>query len=107
MRAVADEQILPDLNAEFPQALDFGDERNRIDDDSISDHANFAAPQNAGRNEVQNVSLTVVDHGVAGVIAALAAHDDVGVSGQDVDDFPLPFIPPLRADHNRVHHYTS
>ena len=45
-----------------------------------------------------------MDDGVAGVVTALAAHHDVGLGGQDVDDFSLPFIAPLRADQDCVRH---
>ena len=45
-----------------------------------------------------------MNDGVTGVIAALAADDDVRLAGQDVDDFAFAFIAPLRADQNRVRH---
>ena len=80
------------------------DERDRVDHDAVADHAHFSAPQNAGGNEMQDVFFAAVNDGVAGVIAALAADHDVGVAGQDVDDFALAFIAPLRADQNRVCH---
>ena len=79
MRAIADEQILADLDSDLAQTFDLGDERDRIDDDAVADHANLSAPQNAGRNEMQDVFLAAVNDGVAGVVAALAADDDVGV----------------------------
>ncbi len=104
MRAIADEQVLPDLDPDFAQALDFADERDRIDHDAVADDADFAPPQNAGGNEVQDVFFSAVDDGVAGVVAALAADDDIGVAGEDVDDFALAFIAPLRADEYRVCH---
>ena len=53
---------------------------------------------------MQNVFLAAMNDGVAGVIPALAAHHDVGFGGKDIDDFPLAFIAPLRADQNRVRH---
>jgi hypothetical protein len=39
-----------------------------------------------------------MDDGVARIIAALAAHNNVGISGQDIDDLSLPFIAPLGSD---------
>ena len=44
---------------------------------------------------------------VARVVTALASHNDVGVGGEDVDDLPLPFVAPLRADQDRVGHDVS
>ena len=41
---------------------------------------------------------------VAGVVAALGADDDVGLAGEDVDDFAFAFIAPLGADQNRICH---
>ena len=65
MRAIADEQILADRDADLSQAFDFGDERDRIDDHAVADDANFAAPQNAGRNQMQDVLGPAMDDGVA------------------------------------------
>src|SRR5581483_2715262 len=78
MRAIADEKVLVDLNAEFAQAFDFADQRDRIDHDAVADDAHFSAAQNSGRDEMQNVFLAPLDDGVAGIVAALTAHDDVG-----------------------------
>ena len=36
--------------------------------------------------------------GVAGVIAALRADDDVRLFGEDIDDFAFAFVAPLGAD---------
>ena len=55
MRAVADEQIFADCDVHFPQAFDLGDERERIDNDAVADHADFAASKNSRRDQVQNV----------------------------------------------------
>ncbi len=80
MGAIADEQILADGDAHLPQALDLADERDRIDDDAVADHTNLAAAQNAGRNEMEDVLGPAMDDGVPGVVAALAADDDVGLA---------------------------
>jgi Protein of unknown function (DUF3309) len=45
-----------------------------------------------------------MNDGVAGIVAALTAHHDIGVGGKHVDDLPLPFVAPLRADQDRVGH---
>ena len=82
VRAVADQQVLSDPDAELAQAIDFADERDRVDDDAVADDADLAAPQNAGRNEMQDVFLAAVNDGVAGVVAALAADDDIGCSSR-------------------------
>ena len=45
-----------------------------------------------------------MNDGVAGVVPALAADDDVRLGGEHVDDFAFAFIAPLRADQNCVRH---
>ena len=49
-------------------------------------------------NLLQNELPIAHHHGVAGVGAALVAHDDVGLLGEDVDDLALAFVAPLGAD---------
>jgi len=53
---------------------------------------------------VENVFRFSEDNGVPGVVAALAAHDDVGVFGKKVDDFAFAFVAPLSADENCICH---
>ena len=53
---------------------------------------------------MQNVFLAAMNDGVPGVVAALTAHNDVGVGGKNIDDLPLPFVAPLRADEDRIGH---
>ncbi len=54
---------------------------------------------------MQNVSLAAVDNGMAGIVPALAANNHVRLGSQDVDDFALTFIAPLRANQNCVCHF--
>ncbi len=104
MRAIADEQVFLDGDAERAQAVDLLDERNRIDDDAVADHADLAGPQDARGDEVQHVLLPAEDDGMAGVVAPLTAHDDVGAAREHVDDLALAFVTPLRAYENDVRH---
>ena len=53
---------------------------------------------------MQDIFFDALNDGVAGIIPALAAHYDVGLSGQDIDDFALAFIAPLRTDQYRICH---
>src|SRR3979490_3155480 len=41
---------------------------------------------------------------MAGIVAALEAHDDVGLFGQPVDDLALALVAPLGPDHNYICH---
>ena len=53
---------------------------------------------------MQNVFLPAVNDSMARIVTALASHDDIGVGGEHIDDLPLPFVAPLRADQDRVGH---
>src|ERR1700680_2142703 len=41
---------------------------------------------------------------MAGIVAALEAHDNVGLLRQPVDDLALPFVAPLGADDDNIGH---
>ena len=53
---------------------------------------------------MQNIFLAAMNDSVAGIVPTLAAHHDIGIGGKHVDDLPLPFVTPLRADQDRVGH---
>ena len=68
--------------------------------------------QDARRNLAQDEVRVADDDGVAGVGAALVAHDQVGPLGEDVDQLALALVPPLRPDDHhagglRVEHVGS
>jgi hypothetical protein len=78
--------------------LDLAHERDWIDNDAVADDADFSAAQDPGRNQMENVSGAAVNDCVTSIVSTLAAHDHIGAAGQHVDDFPLPFVAPLRAN---------
>ncbi len=49
-------------------------------------------------------TVAVDDQRVAGIVAALEAHHDVGLVRQPVDDLALALVAPLGADHHHVRH---
>ena len=102
--AVTDEEILIDLDPLGTQPLDLLDQGDRIDNHAVADHADLSFPQNAGGDQVKYILLAAIHNGVAGVVASLAADDDIDSSGQDVDDLPFAFISPLGAYKNGVGH---
>ena len=104
VRGVADEQVFLNLHAAFAETFDFADERHWVEHDAIGDHAGFGFAENAGGNEVENIFLTTDDDRVSGIVAALAADDDVSFISEEVDDFSFTFIAPLGADENSVWH---
>ena len=92
-----------DLDALFAHPLDLGLERPGIEHDAVADHRGRAADDPA-RQQRQLVGLVADDQRVAGVVAALEAHDHVGPAGQPVDDLALAFVAPLGADDGDVTH---
>ena len=49
--------------------------------------------------------LLAIDHeGVAGVVSALMPNDEIGLAGEEIDNFAFPLVAPLRADDRHVRH---
>jgi hypothetical protein len=53
---------------------------------------------------VEFVGLVANDDGMSGVRAPLVADHDIELGGQQVDELPLRFIPPLQTNHARTWH---
>ncbi len=57
-----------------------------------------------GGQQRQLVGLVADHQRVAGVMAALEAHDDIGAAGQPVHHLSLALVAPLGADHRDIGH---
>ena len=79
--AIANEKIPADCDTQVTQAVDLGDKGDRIDNNAVANHANFAAPEYSRRDEVQDVFDAPMNDGVSGVVSALAADHNVGFAG--------------------------
>ena len=55
------------------------------------------------RNQPEHELRAVDVHGVAGVVPALIAGDDIEARRQEIDDLALAFVAPLRAKHGQIH----
>ncbi len=104
MRAIANEQVLVDLNPQSAQPVDFGDQRHRIDNNAVSNHADFTAPEDSGRDQMQNVFHAAMNDSVPSIVTALAADNDVGLGSKHIDDLAFALIAPLHSDQNCVWH---
>ena len=107
MRAIADEQVLVDVDSQLAQAIHLGHKRDWIDNHAVSDHANFALPQDSRRNQMQHIFHAAVNDCVPGIIAALAADNDVRLRSKHVDNFAFALVAPLHSDQNCVRHVKS
>ena len=96
--------LAADRDALSPQFLDFGAQRPRVDDDAIADHAEFAGAHDARWQQRQLVGVLADDQRVAGVVAALEPHDDVGAFRKPIDDLAFALVAPLGADHHNICH---
>src|SRR5262245_1897485 len=108
MGAVADEQVaMIDLDALRAQSVDFVEQRMWRDHHAVADDAGLARMGDARRNQVEHEfmidSAAANDDGMAGVVAALIASDDVEMGGEQIDDLTLAFVSPLRANDCEVH----
>ncbi len=52
----------------------------------------------------QLVDDTADDQRMAGIVAALEAHDHVGALAEPIDDLALALVAPLRADYRDISH---
>ena len=76
-----DEDVRIDGQALGADTLDLVEEGPGVDDDAVADHRQLALGD-AGREQGEAVLGIADDDGVAGVVAALEAHDHVGAIGQ-------------------------
>ena len=75
-----------------------------IHDDSVADHAERPAVEDAGRHEMKNERPAIIDNGMPRVRPSLVADDRMGVAREDVDDFAFPFVAPLGPYDNQICH---
>jgi hypothetical protein len=75
----------------------------RIDDHAVAEHARLAFVHDARRQQVQHERPVSDLHGMAGIVAALVADDDVESLGEQIYDLALSFIAPLGADDSDNH----
>ena len=96
--ALADSSQAADVDAAPAQAVELADQHLGVDDDAVADHAGLARVEDPRRDQVELERLAVADDRVAGVVAALEAHDHRGVLGEQVDDLALALVAPLGPD---------
>lgn len=52
---------------------------------------------------MKDVFLALRNDGVAGIVSALTAHDEVRFLSQEIDNFALTLVAPLEAANDGVH----
>ena len=76
----------------------------RVDDHARPDHVDARRIQDARRDELQLVLFAARDDRVARVVAALAAHDQIGPARENIDELALALVAPLRAEDHLTWH---
>ena len=93
---VGDLQVIgSDDDALLAQLVDLAIQMVRVDDHTIAHHADNIRAQDAGGQQVQHELAALVLHGVARVIAALIARNDVVFLTDKVDHAALALIAPV------------
>jgi hypothetical protein len=86
------------------QPVDLLEQHGRVDDDPVADRAVLAGVEDPGGDQVELPDVGAAHDRVAGVVAALEAHDDVGLLGDEVGDLALALVAPLGADDREARH---
>jgi hypothetical protein len=104
VRVGRDQQPLA-RDAALGETVDLGQQHLGIDDDAVADHRSTGRGEHPRRQQMKGELPAVgQDHGVAGVVAALVAHNVVDPFTEKVGDLSLAFVAPLRTDeHDRWH----
>ena len=104
LRAVGDEELLlfgtVGGKAGVLEFFDLVEEGCGVEHDAVADDALAAGTQNAAGDELQDELLAADDDGVAGVVTAGVAGDDVELFAEDVDDLAFAFVAPLGAEND-------
>jgi hypothetical protein len=103
VRAAADTDAL-DVDATRDEHVELVDQRHGVDHDAVADDRGDVRVEHARRGEPELEHLVAADDRVAGVVAALVAHDHRGLLGEEVGGLALALVAPLQADdHGRRH----
>ena len=102
--AVADlEMVGAYLDARLAQLHRLTEEMLKVDDDAGAENVDGLIAQDAGGHEVHDELALFIDDGVAGVVAALIADDDVIVLAEQVDHTALALIAPVSTNNRSQH----
>ena len=103
-RAVGNLQVLgADLNTFLGQEGDFLLEVLGVDDHAAAHNADNVGAQNAGGNQVQDEFAALVLDGVACIVAALIARNNVIVLAEQVDHAALALVAPVDTGNGSKH----
>ena len=103
VRAAADPHAR-DVDAARHEHVELVDQRHRVDHDAVADDRRDVRVEHARRREPELEHLVAADDRVAGVVAALVAHDHRGLLRQEIGRLALALVAPLQADDHGCGH---
>ena len=74
-----------------------------VDHHARTQHTDNVRVQDAGGQQVQDELALLGHNGMAGIVAALIARNDIGIFGQQVDDAALALIAPIDSSYCSQH----
>jgi hypothetical protein len=104
LSTVAYVEIIPNLDTQLAQSIDFFEKRFRLDHASIADDAGHTGMKDSRRDDVQNELPVVHDDRVTGVMTSPVAHDDLNALGEKIHVLPFSFVAPLSSHNDDVRH---
>ena len=99
MGTIADHQTTTAVVSPGGQPVQFFKPGVGIHNDPRRDHRLDMTVQNPGGQQTELISGSVEFDRVPGIVAALVPHDDVMFLCQQIDDFTLGFVAPLKSNH--------
>jgi hypothetical protein len=94
------------MNTFGSERIDFAGQAVRVNDDAVSDYTTGFGPDRAAGQEVQGELRVTDDNGMACVCTAAVSDDEVGLFGENVDDFTFSFVAPLQSHDTGIHQKT-
>ena len=88
------------VDAPAQEHVHLGDEHAGVDHHAVADHRGDVVVEDAARAQLEGEALAVDHQGVAGVVAALVADDQLHLLGDEVGELPLALVAPLGTDHH-------
>ncbi len=105
--AVGDEEAAVEAYTGLVEAGQLGEHGVGRHHHAVAQDADHVRMQDAGGNELQGEMAVPELDRVAGVVATLITHDAVEGRAEEIDDLPLPLVPPLHPDDDDVGHGRS
>ena len=101
---VAADQQPGGVDALGGQGVHLGQQHGGVDDHAVADDRGDVVVEDAARHQLEGEGLAVHHDGVAGVVAALIADDQLHLLGQEVGELALALITPLGPDDDGCRH---